>query len=61
MAKETVEAIDQRLVDLDAQFKAETATIQQELDPDALALEPVEVKPKKADVTVNQVSLVWTV
>ena len=60
MAQETVAVIDQRLAELDAQFKSETEKIQQELDPDALALEPVEVKPKKADVTIKQVSLVWT-
>ncbi|NUQ64691.1 MAG: ATP-binding protein [Pirellulales bacterium] len=59
-AEETVATIDQRLADLDAQFKSEAEKIQRELDPDAVTLEPVEVKPKKADVSVKEVSLVWT-
>lgn len=59
LAEETVESVDQRLADLEQQFKTEADRIQQELDPDTLALDTVEIKPKKADVTVKQVLLVW--
>jgi len=58
-AEETVEAIGERLADLERQFHAEVEKIRQSLDPDKLVLEQVEVKPRKADVNVKQVSLVW--
>lgn len=59
-AEETVEAISERLNDLETQFHAEVEKIRQSLDPDTLVLEQVEVKPRKADVNVKQVLLVWT-
>jgi hypothetical protein len=58
-ANESVEAVQQRLADLDAQFQAETEKVQSGFDAAALALEEVAVKPKKADITVSQVALVW--
>lgn len=58
-AEETVEAIGERLNDLETQVQAEVEKIRQSLDPDTLVLEQVEVKPRKADVNVKQVSLVW--
>ncbi|MCL4195403.1 MAG: ATP-binding protein, partial [Thermoguttaceae bacterium] len=58
-AEETVEAISERLNDLESQVHAEVEKIRQSLNPDTLVLEQVEVKPRKADVNVKQVSLVW--
>ncbi len=58
-ASESVEAVQQRLADLDAQFKAETEKIQSGYDMDALALEEVSIQPKKADISISQVALVW--
>ncbi len=59
-AEETVEAISERLNDLETQSHAEIEKIRQSLDPDTLVLEQIEVKPRKADVNVKQVLLVWT-
>lgn len=58
-AGDTVEALRERLEELDAQFKGETEKIQAGFDADALQLEEVAVQPKKADIAISQVSLVW--
>ena len=59
-AEENVEAVQQRLVDLDAEFKTESEKIQSVLDAEALSLEEITLQPKKSDITINQVALVWT-
>jgi hypothetical protein len=58
-AGETVEAYKQRLADLDADFKAETEKIQSAFDADQLQLEEISIQPKKADISVSQVVLLW--
>jgi hypothetical protein len=58
-ASEGVEALQQQLTDLNTQFTAETEKLQSGLAPDTLALEEVQIAPKKADITVQQVCLVW--
>jgi hypothetical protein len=58
-AAEGVEALQQQLTDLNAQFAAETEKLQAGLAPDTLQLEEVLIKPKKSDIGVQQVCLVW--
>jgi len=58
-AAETVEVLQQQLADLNAQFEAETEKMQTGLAPESLSLEEVLIQPKKADISVQQVSLVW--
>jgi len=58
-AEETVEAYQQRLDDLDAQFKAEADKIAEQFDANNLKIEPVELRPKKADITVKRVTILW--
>jgi hypothetical protein len=58
-ASEGVEALQQQLTDLNAQFTAETEKLQTGLAPDTLALEEVQIAPKKADIAVQQVCLLW--
>ena len=58
-AGETVEAYKERLANLDAEFKAEAEKIQSGFDADQLQLEEVAIQPKKADITVSQVLLLW--
>jgi hypothetical protein len=59
-AEETVEAIQQRIDDLSAQFQAETDALIEGATPDSLKLEEVSVAPKKTDVSVIQLALCWT-
>jgi hypothetical protein len=58
-ATDSVEALRQKLADLEAQFQAEAAAVQQSLDPQTLALEELHVRPRKSDLTVTEVALCW--
>jgi hypothetical protein len=40
-------------------FEEEKARIQERVSADTVELEPTEVKPKKTDVAVKKVELVW--
>lgn len=58
-AEENVEAVSRQLADLDAEFQAEVAALEAAADPLTEALETVSIRPKKADITVKKVALVW--
>jgi hypothetical protein len=59
-AQESVEALQQRLAELDAQFKAEVDQAKESISAETLELEPVAIRPKKSEISVTQVALVWT-
>ena len=58
-AVETVEAVQEDLQRLEAELHEETARIQQDLDPDHLVLQEVSLRPKKTDITIGVVALLW--
>jgi hypothetical protein len=58
-AEETVEAIQQRYVDLQAEFEGEVDAIETNLAADRLELETLEIKPRKSDINVTRVALAW--
>ncbi len=58
-AEENLEAVQQRLAALEAEFKAETEKLSAHVDPTAIELEEVTLQPKKSDITISQVALVW--
>jgi len=58
-AKETVEARQQELADLNAQFEEDMAALETKIDAQTEVLESVVVKPRKSDIVVRLVSLVW--
>lgn len=47
-------------VTLEEQFTADTGVLEASYDPQALELEEHEVTPRKSDIEVQDVSLVWT-
>ena len=55
MAQENVAALQQQLADLEAQFKAESEALAATSDPLQEKLQPVSLKPAKADITVKLV------
>ena len=59
-AAETVEAVQQRIADLEAEFKAETEALEARLDPQSEELETIRVKPKKTDIQLQLLTLAWT-
>jgi hypothetical protein len=58
-AQENVEAVSQKLADLEADFQAETKALEQSLDQQTEQLEKVSLKPTKANIAVKVLTLAW--
>jgi hypothetical protein len=58
-ANETVAAVQQQINDLNAQFQQELDAAQAKMDANTEPLEKVVVEPKKANISVKLVCLVW--
>jgi Sec-independent protein translocase protein TatA len=58
-AEENVSALQQRLAELEAQFKRETEVLATATDSLHETLEAVSLKPTKANITVKLVALAW--
>jgi hypothetical protein len=59
-AGESLDALQRRYVKLEAEFQEEVDTLAAALRPEAVELKPLPLRPKKADITVEQVVLAWT-
>lgn len=59
-AEENVEALEEQLEALEEEFTRETETLREELSADELELTGVPIRPRKSDLSVDQVALVWT-
>ena len=59
LAEEGVEVVQARIVELDAELKAAVAEVEQRTDPRTIALTSRALKPKKTDVELVRVGLVW--
>jgi hypothetical protein len=60
MAEDNVAALQQQLAGLEAEFKTESEALAAASDPMQERLEPVSLKPVKADIAVKLVGLGWT-
>jgi hypothetical protein len=58
-AEDTVEIITKQIKDLQAEFNAEVASLGEKLDPQIEIFDSLVIKPRKADINVQFVSLVW--
>ncbi len=58
-AEENVEALKQQLADLEAKCEADIEKLSSDIDPTSEELERLLVKPKKTNVAVSLVALVW--
>ena len=58
-AEETIEALEKQLADLDAQFHEEAAAVVAALDARSSEIETIDVHPKKTDIQIRLVALVW--
>ena len=58
-AQETVATLQQARADLDAAFAADVQALEAKFDPLTEVLEPVVLRPKKADIAVQLVALAW--
>jgi len=60
LAEENVTALQQQLAVLEAQFKSESDALAAATDPLNEKLETICIKPTKANIAVNLVTLAWT-
>jgi hypothetical protein len=58
-AAESVEVLRERRDELDAQFQAEAEQLERAVSPAGMTLEEIVIPPKKSDITVSRVVLVW--
>jgi hypothetical protein len=58
-AEESIELLQQRLQALQLECDAEVAKLNTSLDASAVALRSVQVTPRKSDIAVGEVALVW--
>jgi hypothetical protein len=58
-ANESLEAIQQRQKELQQQFDADAAALESRFDATAVTLRKVQVSPRKSDIAVGEVALVW--
>ncbi|MCL4201869.1 MAG: ATP-binding protein [Pirellulaceae bacterium] len=59
-ATETVEQIEEKIAKLESEFQEEIGRIEEQVAADRLALEEVVVRPRKTDIAVGSVVLLWT-
>lgn len=59
-AEETVEALNKELELLEQEFETETDKLEFNANPENLELTVVEIKPRKSDLSIDKVALVWT-
>jgi hypothetical protein len=58
-AEESVEAVQQQMAELQAQFEREVAAVESALDPQTEIFEPVSIRPRKSDINLQVVALAW--
>jgi len=58
-AEDNVAAIDQKLAELDAEFKSETETLDRSFDPTIEELGKVSLKPTKTNIAIKFLTLAW--
>jgi hypothetical protein len=59
-AGESLDALQRRYTKLETEFQGEVDQLEAALRPEAVELKPLALRPKKADITVEQVVLAWT-
>ncbi len=59
-AGESLDVLRQKYEDLEAKFQEEVDQLDPILRVEAAKLEPMPIRPRKADITIEQVVLAWT-
>ena len=59
-ATEQIAEAERQLVDLSAEFEAETEKLRDSLDPSQFEISEKTVRPRKTDISIDNVALAWT-
>jgi len=60
LVQNEIKVLQERLLEMEAEFKAELSSLQQDFRPDELDVQEVFIKPRKSDISVSRIALVWT-
>ncbi|HLP17518.1 MAG TPA: hypothetical protein VK470_14740, partial [Bacteroidota bacterium] len=58
-AGEGVESLRERMQEIDAQLEQDIAEITAKLDATSIALASTQIRPRKSDITIDAIALVW--
>jgi hypothetical protein len=58
-AEADVEAVREQITSINQELEAEVARLESEFDPQAIVVERTAVRPRKADIAVEDLALVW--
>ena len=58
-AENSIETIDAQRVEMEAELEAEVARLQSEYNPGALSIDTIEIPPRKSDVSIAPLRLLW--
>jgi hypothetical protein len=59
-AREDAEALEQQLRELEAELETRLEAIREQADDSKLVCEELPIRPRKSDLTIERVALVWT-
>ena len=59
-AEKSVEELEAEWKELERKFQEQVAEVERETHPDRLELEELQVRPRKSDISIEQVALAWT-
>lgn len=59
-AEESVESLQKKMADLEAEFQEEVEELEDSMTPDGLEIEEKPIRTRKSDLAVQNVALVWT-
>jgi hypothetical protein len=58
-ADDNLDVVRQQRADLQRQFQADTAALEGSFDANAVSLRNVQVSPRKSDIAVGEVAVLW--
>ena len=58
-AEDSMEELQDKLAELEQEAKDEIEKIQQSIRVDNMELESLEIRPRKSDISVQRLSLIW--
>jgi hypothetical protein len=59
-AREEIEAQSRKLREMETEFERAVEELQQDLDPNTVELTPIPLRPRKSDIAIERIGLLWT-
>lgn len=60
LVQNEIKVLQERLMEMEVQFKADLANFQQDFRPQELDIQKIFIKPRKSDISISRIALVWT-